>query len=122
MNAPLPAAAPAVTEPTLSVTLSEQVRNAVPERLAQLLHLALPLAVQFAVFGWWRSAGWALAISAFGSWGLMGRWLESSASRGSRWRGVARAARVVAGTLSSALPILFLLELFLRLVGKAPIS
>ena len=121
MSAPL-TGAPAVSEPTLSVTLAEQVRDALPERLAQLLHLALPLSVQFAVFGWWRSAGWALAISAFGSWGLAGRWLARPAGEHDRWRGLVRAARVLAGTVASALPVLFLLELFLRAVGKAPIS
>jgi len=110
----------ATSEPTLSVTLSRQVRSALPGRLPQLLQLALPLAVQFAWFGWWRSAAWALGISAFGSWGLADRWLTRAASAESSRRTLVRVVRVAAGTLASVVPAVLLLELFLRLLGAPP--
>lgn len=107
-------------EPTLPVTLSGQVQAALPGRLAQLLHLAFPLAVQFVVIGWWRSAAWALAIGAFGSWGLADRWLASAAAAHSRRRAWVRAAGVAAATIASVVPLVLLLELFLRVMGAAP--
>lgn len=109
-----------VTEPSLSVTLSEQVRAALPGRLPQLLQLAFPLALQFAVLGWWRSAGWAFAIAAFGTWGLADRWLTGTDSQASAWRGLVRAGRVLAATLSAVALTAVVLEGFMRLMGAPP--
>lgn len=112
-----------VAEPTLAAVLTDAVRTAVPTRLYQLLHLAFPLAVDFAFRGWWRPAAAAVAVTAFGAWGLADRWLWNAAAddraRGSRIR-IARAGRVAAGTIAAALAALLLLELFLRLLGDAP--
>lgn len=109
-------------EPTLGTLATRLVRTTVPRRLYQLFHLALPVAVDFALRGWWRGAGWSLAISAFGAWGLADHWLAESASDNpSRARWV-RLARLVAGGLAIAPPILLLLEAFLNLLGNAPIS
>ena len=106
-------------EPTLGVLTTRLVRRALPYRLAQILQLGLPIAVDFAARGWWRAAAWALALSAFGAWGLTDRWLWVSHATG--WRGrVLRAGRAVAGTIATALPSVLLLELFLRLLGDAP--
>jgi len=109
-------------EPTLGAVATRFVRTTVPRRLYQLLQLALPIAVDAATRGWWRSAGWSLALAAFGAWGLADRWLaESAADNPSRARWV-RVIRVAAGALAIAPPIVLLLEAFLRLLGKAPIS
>lgn len=109
-------------EPTLGEVATRFVRTTVPRRLYQLLHLALPVAVDVALRGWWRTAGWSLAIAAFGAWGLADRWLaESAADNPSRARWV-RAVRVIAGGFAAVPPILLLLEAFLRLLGNAPIS
>ena len=109
-------------EPTLGAVATRFVRTTVPRRLYQLLQLALPIAVDAAMRGWWRSAGWSLALAAFGAWGLADRWLaESAADNPSRARWV-RVIRVAAGALAIAPPIVLLLEAFLRLLGKAPIS
>ena len=109
-------------EPTLGAVATRFVRTTVPRRLYQLLQLALPIAVDAAMRGWWRSAGWSLALAAFGAWGLADRWLaESSADNPSRVRWV-RVIRVAAGALAIAPPVVLLLEAFLRLLGKAPIS
>jgi len=116
-----------VAEPTLGELLTRAVRTTVPTRLYQLLHLAFPLAVDFAFRGWWRPAAWALAVTAFGAWGLADRWLWNVArdeyGRPSRWRlRLVRGARFVAGTTAATLLAALMLELFLRLLGAAPIS
>ena len=109
-------------EPTLSVLATHLVRTTVPRRLYRLLHLALPVAVDLAMRGWWRGAGWSLAIAAFGAWGLADRGLvESSADHPARARWV-RVARFVAGGLAAIPPIILLLEQFIRLLGNSPIS
>lgn len=112
----------ATPEPTLGAVATRFVRTTVPRRLYQLLQLALPVAVDAAMRGWWRSAGWSLAIAAFGAWGLADRWLaETAAENPARARWI-RGIRVVAGALAIGPPIVLLLEAFLRLLGKAPIS
>jgi hypothetical protein len=112
---------PASREPTLAELTTRAVRGALPYRLAQLLQLAVPFAIDFAARGWWRAAAGALALAAFGAWGLTDRWLWTS--RGGGWRErLLRVGRAVTGTLATALPAGLLLEGFLRLLGKAPIS
>lgn len=109
-----------VAEPTLAAVLTHAVRTAVPTRLYQLLHLALPLAVDFAFRGWWRPAAAAVAVTAFGAWGLADRWLWNAAEDaqpGSWPTRVVRLGRVVAGTLTATLAAVLLLELFLRALG-----
>ena len=109
-------------EPTLGVLASRLVRSTVPGRLYQVLQLALPVAIDLAMRGWWRGAGWALAVAAFGGWGLAHRWIaESAADNPSRARWV-RVIRFVSGTLAAVPPIILLLEQFVRLLGKSPIS
>src|SRR5262245_9011323 len=76
-SAPAPAPAPtvrphsaAVQEPTLGMLLRSAARKRLPRQFYRLLHLAIPVALQFAEFGWWRSAAWMAVISATGAWGL----------------------------------------------------
>ena len=116
------AAQQGIAEPTLGALATRFVRTTVPRRLYQLLHLALPVAVDFAMRGWWRGAGWSLAAAAFGAWGLADHWMaESAVDNPSRARWV-RVIRVVAGGLAALPPIFLVLEAFLRLLGNAPIS
>jgi len=113
---------PIAAEPTLAALATRFVRTTVPRRLYQILHLALPVAIDFAMRGWWRGAGWSLAIASFGAWGLADHWMaESAVDNPARARWV-RVVRVVAGGLAALPPIVLLLEAFLRLLGKAPIS
>ena len=109
------------TEPTLRAVLTREMRRALPGRLPYLLQLAFPLAIQFAILGWWRSGAWAFAISAFGAWGLADRWLATAPARGWR-RNLARGARLLAATVAAVVPAVLLFELFFRLMGDAPIS
>lgn len=110
------------SEPTLGALATHFVRTTVPRRLYQVLHLALPVAIDFAMRGWWRGAGWSLAIASFGAWGLADHWLaESAADNPSRARWV-RVVRVIAGGLAAVPPVILVLEAFLRLLGNAPIS
>jgi hypothetical protein len=111
-----PAVAP---EPTLAELLTRFVRTTVPLRLYQILQLGVPFAVDFGVRGWWRLTGWAIAIAAFGAWGLADRWIWNSKAEGWRSR-VVRAARSISGALAGGIPAVLLLELFLRLLGRAP--
>lgn len=114
-----------VSEPTLAAVLTRTVRTAVPTWLYQLLHLAFPLAVDFAFRGWWRPAAAALAVTAFGAWGLADRWLWNAVDGEDRrvWpTRLARLGRAAAGTVSAILAAVLALELFLRLLGNAPIS
>lgn len=107
-------------EPTLGELATRFVRTTVPRRLYQVLHLALPVAIDVALRGWWRTAGWSLAIAAFGAWGLADQWVaESAADNPQRARWV-RVVRAGAGVLAAAPPIVLLLEAFLRLLGDAP--
>jgi hypothetical protein len=113
---------PAAPEPTLATLATRLVRTTVPRRLYQVFHLALPVAIDLAMRGWWRGAGWSLAIASFGAWGLADHWLaESAADNPGRARWV-RIVRAVTGGLTIVPPIVLLLEAFLRLLGKAPIS
>lgn len=111
-----------VPEPTLGALATRLVRTTVPRRLYQLFHLALPVAVDFAMRGWWRGAGWSLAVSAFGAWGLADHWLAESAADNPARARVVRVIRVIAGGLAVVPPLALLLEAFLRLLGNAPIS
>ena len=112
-------------EPTLAELLTRVVRTTVPARLYKLLHLAFPLAVDFALHGWWRPAAWAFAVTSFGAWGLADRWLWTAAEfeppRGWRIR-AARVLRAVTGAAAATIGAGLLLELFLRLLGAAPVS
>src|ERR671932_2634427 len=112
-------------EPTLGELLTSVVRTTVPTRLYQLLHLAFPLAVDFAFHGWWRPAAWAFAVTSFGAWGLADRWLWSAAEYEPRQGWLMRTARVlraVTGAAAATVGGALLLEAFLRLLGAAPIS
>src|SRR5262245_41316714 len=109
-------------EPTLGTLATRFVRTTVSRRLYQVLNLALPVAIDFAMRGWWRGAGWSLAIAAFGAWGLADHWMaESAVDNPSRARWV-RVIRVIAGGLAVIPPVVLMLEAFLRLLGNAPIS
>ena len=109
-------------EPTLGTLATRLVRTTVPRRLYQLFHLALPVAIDLGMRGWWRGAGWSLAVASFGAWGLADHWLaESAEDNPSRARWV-RPLRAVAGTLAVVPPIVLLLYAFLQLLGNAPIS
>ena len=115
---------PSVGEPTLAALLTRAVRIPVPTWLYRLLHLAFPLAVEFAYRGWWRPATAAVAVTAFGAWGLADRWLWGSSEDISSPRPLAvravRIGRAVAGAISATGAGLLLLELFVRVLGSAP--
>jgi len=111
---------PRSSEPTLASLAAHLARTVIPYELWTLMQVALPIALDLALRGWWRGAAWALAVAAFGAWGLADHWLDRASS--TRRKRLARAVRGVAGVLAVAPPVLLLLELFLRLLGSAPIS
>jgi hypothetical protein len=52
----------AAQEPTLAALATRLVRTTVPRRLYQVFHLALPVAIDLAMRGWWRGAGWSRPV------------------------------------------------------------
>ena len=113
---------PAEVEPTLGAVLTHFARTAVPSRLYKLLQFGIPFALDFGLHGYWRAAAWGIAISSLGAWGLADRWLFVTPVRQGRWATLVRYARVVSGAIAAGIAGLLLLELFLRLLGNAPIS
>ena len=109
-------------EPTLGAVLTRFARTTVPERLYQLLWLGVPFAIDFGLNGQWRAAAWGVAVAALGAWGVADRWLWRAAAGGAWRRQLVRLARATAGVLAAGTSALLLVELFLRLLGNAPIS
>lgn len=114
--------AAASAEPTLGALLTRFARTTIPERLYQLLWLGAPFAIDLGVHGHWRGAAWGLAVAALGAWGVADGWLWRT-QRLDGWRArVVRVARATAGAVAAGTALLLLIELFLRLLGNAPIS
>ena len=111
-----------VTEPTLGALLTHYARTAVPSRLYQLLQFGIPFALDFGLHGHWRAAMGGVTIAALGGWGLTDRWLAAAPDRSDFRARLVRYVRLASGATAAALSLLFLLGLFLRLLGKAPIS
>jgi len=63
-----------LADSTSRATLGEILRRAVyaqlPSRFYGTLQLSMPLAAQFWIWGWRRTAGWLVVASAFGIWAL----------------------------------------------------
>ena len=113
---------PADAEPTLGAALTHVARTAVPSRLYKLLQFGIPFALDFGSHGYARAAACGVAIASLGIWGLADRWLFTTPIRDG-WRPtLVRYARVVSGVLAAGIAGVLLLELFLRLLGNAPIS
>jgi hypothetical protein len=111
-----------VTEPTLGAVLTHYARTAVPSRIYKLLQFGIPFALDFGLHGYWRAAAWGVAVSSLGAWGLADRWLFNAPERTDRRARLMRAARAFAGIVSASVAALLLIEIFLRLLGSAPIS
>lgn len=109
-------------EPTLGALLTRFARTTVPERLYQLLWLGIPFAIDLGINGRWRAAAWGVAVAALGAWGVADRWLWRAPTRTVWQRRLVRIARATAGALAAGVSAILLIELFLRLLGKAPIS
>ena len=108
-------------EPTLGALLSDVVRTGVPSRFYQLLHLGVPFGIQLAAMGWWRSAGWAFGAAAFGAWALAeGAVRRSIDPDRPTWS--IRAVRLVSGASAAMITAVLLVELFVHLLGRSPVS
>jgi hypothetical protein len=109
-------------EPTLGELLTHFARTGVSKRLYVFLQLGLPVAFDFGVHGYPRVAAWGIALASLGAWGLADRWLFARPAAAGLRATLTRYARAVTGALAAVIPALLLLELFLRLLGNAPIS
>jgi putative flippase GtrA len=109
-------------DPTLSAVLTRFARTTVPSRLYQLLQFGIPFALDLGLHGHLRAAASGIAIAALGAWGLADRWLFTMPAGQGRKTMLIRYARVVSGTVAGGLAAILLVELFLRLLGNAPIS
>lgn len=120
-SSPAPAATEVTAEPTLGALLTRYARTGVPARLYQMLQLGIPVAIDWGLHGHWRAAAAGVALASLGAWGLADRWL-SGAERARPGARLVRVARATTGALAAMIPALLLMELFLRLLGNAPIS
>jgi hypothetical protein len=109
-------------EQTLAALLTEYARTAVPARLYILLQFGIPFALDFGLHGWHRTAALGVAIASSGGWGLADRWLFERPSTRSLGTTLMRAARLGAGILAATIPAVLLIQLFLHLLGRSPIS
>jgi hypothetical protein len=112
---------PPPTEPTFAALATSAARRLVPSRVWLGLQLALPIAADFALRGWWRPAALGVALSLAGVWGVVDQWLWRRAPAG-RVAATGRALRVVAAAGAIALGAVLLLDVFFRVLGNAPIS
>jgi hypothetical protein len=111
-----------VSEPTLGAVLSNFARTTVPSRIYKLLQFGIPFALDFGLHGYRRAAALGVAIAALGAWGLADRWLFTMPLREGHKAIVMRYLRVVCGAVAAGTSLALLIELFLRLLGNAPIS
>lgn len=110
-------------DPTLGALLQKVAYAEVPSRFYAVLQACAPLTVQAWMLGWHRTAGWLLAASLFGLWGLAQQAVEGyadlvDAPRRARattrvWRFV-RGGAAVAGVM---LALLLFLESFARILS-----
>ena len=111
-----------ISEPTLGAVLTHFARTTVPSRIYKLLQFGIPFALDFGLHGFWRPAAWGVAVSALGAWGLADRWLFTTPVRAGRKAALVRYARIVCGALAAGISLALVIEIFLRLLGNAPIS
>ena len=109
-------------EPTLAAELHSLAHGHLAGRFYQGLELAVPLAIQCAVWGWWRTAGWLLVVSAFGAWGICDQQLEQLDAQATRSPTSARnpllrAGRAVAGLVAGLTASALLMGAFGWLMG-----
>lgn len=113
---------PGVAEPTLGALLTHYARTAVPSRLYALLQFGIPFALDFGLHGHWLAAIGGVFLAALGGWGLADRWLFEAGMRNDGRARLVRVVRATSGALVAGLSLLFLVGVFLRLLGNAPIS
>jgi hypothetical protein len=105
-------------EPTLAAAIRSLAHGRMSGRFYQCLELAIPAAVQFAMWGWWRSAGWMLVVSAFGIWGICDQALErAEEERTSAEHLWFRIGRALAGPTGGLAASCLLTEAFGHLMG-----
>ena len=111
-----------VAEPTLSELLTHFARTTVPSQLYKLLQFGIPFALDFGFHGHWRAAAWGAAIASLGGWGLLDRWLFTTPLAQRQHERIFRYGRVVCGSIAVVLPAILLIQIFLHVLGNAPIS
>src|SRR5215211_6470133 len=65
-----------ISDPTLGAILQQAAYAQLPSRFYALLQACMPLAVQCWSWGWHRTAGWLVVLSAFGIWALAQQQIE----------------------------------------------
>lgn len=109
-------------EPTLAEILTHFARTGVSDRLYMLMHLGFPVALDFGLHGYPHVAALGLALGSLGLWGLADRWLFARADSAGLRTTLVRATRAVSGSLAVLTTAALLVELFLHVLGNAPIS
>ena len=111
-----------LSEPTLGALLTKFARTTVPSHIYKLLQFGIPFALDFGLHGYRRAAAAGIAIASLGAWGLADRWLFTFPLSEGRQATLMRSLRVVCGAVAAGTSLALLIELFLRLLGRAPIS
>lgn len=109
-------------EPTLGAILTHVARTAVPARLYVLLQFGIPFALDFGIHGWHRTAALGVAVASLGGWGLADRWLFTRSDAAEPRARLVRWTRAATGLVAALVPAVLLIQLFLHLLGTAPIS
>ena len=109
-------------EQTLGELLTHYARTAVPARIYVLLQFGIPFALDFGLHGWHRTAALGVAVASLGGWGLADRWIFAHPDHRRLGGRLVRWGRAVTGTLAAAIPTILLIQLFLHVLGNAPIS
>ena len=112
----------AAAEPTLGQLMTHYARTAVPSRLYKLLQFGIPFALDFGLHGYGRAAIAGVAVAALGAWGLADRWLYEAGERDDGRTKLTRYGRAASATVAASLVLLLFIALFLRLLGRSPIS
>jgi hypothetical protein len=115
-------------EQTLPAALRGLSLTQWPSRFYLVLQLAIPSAIQFSLWGWWRASAAMVVLSAFGVWALCEQRLDQSVagetqmanpSPGRPLRMLHSVSGMIAGLTGAALMIDLVIR-FLSIVFKCP--
>ena len=118
----IPSAVAKAPEPTLDALLKTIAAAQMPSRFYQLLHFAIPWAIQLWAWGWYRAAGWMFALGFFAVWALCEK--RSESEQLTDWQATLNSGfRTLSAGLAGLTTAILLVEGFvqlLRILFKCP--
>ena len=111
----VPSAVAKPPEPTLDALLKAIAAAQMPSRFYQLLHFAIPWAIQLWAWGWYRAAGWMFALGFFAAWALCEKRRASAVL--TDWRDTLNSGfRILSAVLAGLTSAVLLVEGFVQLL------